>query len=99
VRIEWLLADIEKRAAQCLVEKPHADHAQDLARAALELVRVVRGGEHPYRDGGGAGSDEQGKAGALVALERALDECRDDLARAERALEECRDELARRRAE
>lgn len=98
MRIEWLLADIEKRAAQCLVEKPHADHAQDLARAALELVRVVRGGEHPYRDAGGA-PGEQGEAGALVALERALDECRDELARAERALEECRDELARRRAE
>jgi hypothetical protein len=84
--IEWLLAEIEKKAGRCLGGEPPADHVRDLAREVLELVQRLRAGEHPYRSPAPQGQE----ASSLVALERALDECKEKLARAERELEKRR---------
>jgi hypothetical protein len=97
MRLDWLLADVEKKAARCLADNPQADHAQDLARAALELVRTVREGEHPYRDATAPSASlssgslpteptESSETTARVTLERALEECQQRLAHAEREL-------------
>lgn len=93
VRIEPLLTELEHKAALCL--ESDSPRARDLARAALELVRALRAGVHPYRDAHAVEADEHAQADdearattSLVALERALEECQDRLARAERALAE-----------
>lgn len=84
VRLDWLLADVEKKADRCLAENPQADHAQDLARAALELVRTLREGEQPYRQPASPTATDE--TSSLVALERALEDCQQKLARAEQEL-------------
>jgi hypothetical protein len=87
VKLNWMLTELEKKAARCIAEEaPPADHVRDLARGVIELVRRLRAGEHPYRQA----VPEPEEMASLVALERALDECHEKLAKAERELQEQR---------
>ena len=93
-RRQALLRELRAQAERCLEsEAPTASQARELAAVALAAVAALEGApasQHPYRSAPER-TPEVDALAAVVALERALERTKEQLAAAERALQERKD--------